>query len=269
PELGGMGQWSLGGMTMIGDMFNNALKARVDGLCADLSNAMAGTQVFQPTPAPAPASTPASSSQSQSQSSGGGAMGSSLFVSGSGFGSWWPQELGQPSATGAQNNMHYAYFPATARLAIQINGQVSVYDTGPHQIGGFGQQQSGDQSLTFTSQLGLVRVADLPVVSLEADQPSPEPSTEPVIEPVPEATTAPEPEPEPEPVQPPAQPEQPVPAPVQQVPPQQAAPTPAAALGSDADAIFDSLEKLASLRDRGILTEDEFTAKKADLLARL
>jgi hypothetical protein len=27
PELGGMGQWSQGGMTMIGDMFNDALKA--------------------------------------------------------------------------------------------------------------------------------------------------------------------------------------------------------------------------------------------------
>ena len=30
PELGGMGQWSQGGMIMIGDMFNNGLKARVD-----------------------------------------------------------------------------------------------------------------------------------------------------------------------------------------------------------------------------------------------
>src|SRR3954465_6270814 len=37
PEFGGSGQWMRGGMTMIGDMFNNALKARVDGLCADLS----------------------------------------------------------------------------------------------------------------------------------------------------------------------------------------------------------------------------------------
>ena len=26
PELGGMGQWSQGGMIMIGDMFNNGLK---------------------------------------------------------------------------------------------------------------------------------------------------------------------------------------------------------------------------------------------------
>ena len=33
PELGGGGQWMLGGMTMVGDMFNYSLKAKVDGLC--------------------------------------------------------------------------------------------------------------------------------------------------------------------------------------------------------------------------------------------
>src|ERR1035441_9025131 len=38
PELGGAGQWSQGGMTMIGDMFNNALKAKVDGLCSELAS---------------------------------------------------------------------------------------------------------------------------------------------------------------------------------------------------------------------------------------
>ena len=37
-ELGGGGQWMLGGMTMVGDMFNNGLKATVDNLCMELSN---------------------------------------------------------------------------------------------------------------------------------------------------------------------------------------------------------------------------------------
>ena len=32
PELGGSGQWMRGGMTMVGNMFDNALKARVDAL---------------------------------------------------------------------------------------------------------------------------------------------------------------------------------------------------------------------------------------------
>jgi hypothetical protein len=38
PELGGMGQWSQGGMIMIGDMFNQGLKNKVSMLCEELSN---------------------------------------------------------------------------------------------------------------------------------------------------------------------------------------------------------------------------------------
>jgi hypothetical protein len=38
PELGGMGQWSQGGMTMVGDMFNQGLRARVDALCNELAS---------------------------------------------------------------------------------------------------------------------------------------------------------------------------------------------------------------------------------------
>ena len=38
-----------GGMTMVGDMFNNGLKARVDGLCSELSNLLAN-QPFVPAP---------------------------------------------------------------------------------------------------------------------------------------------------------------------------------------------------------------------------
>src|SRR5712692_6643951 len=37
PELGGTGQWMRGGMTMVGDMFNDALKAKVNSLCSELS----------------------------------------------------------------------------------------------------------------------------------------------------------------------------------------------------------------------------------------
>ena len=38
PDLGGMGQWSRGGMIMIGDMFNQGLKHRVDELCNELAS---------------------------------------------------------------------------------------------------------------------------------------------------------------------------------------------------------------------------------------
>jgi hypothetical protein len=37
PDFGGSGQWMAGGAIMISDMFNNALKARVDALCNELS----------------------------------------------------------------------------------------------------------------------------------------------------------------------------------------------------------------------------------------
>src|SRR5450759_4529912 len=37
PDLGGMGQWSQGGMIMVGDMFNQGLKYRVDTLCRELA----------------------------------------------------------------------------------------------------------------------------------------------------------------------------------------------------------------------------------------
>ena len=68
PDLGGMGQWSRGGMIMVGDMFNNALKAKVDALCTELSAAVLEGGMF------------AAPHGSQSQSQSDGAAGVSLFV---------------------------------------------------------------------------------------------------------------------------------------------------------------------------------------------
>src|SRR5260370_9959647 len=49
-ELGGAGQWIPGGMTMVVVMFNHGLKAKVDGLCSELSP-LFNTQPFVPFPA--------------------------------------------------------------------------------------------------------------------------------------------------------------------------------------------------------------------------
>ena len=143
PDLGGMGQWSQGGMIMIGDMFNQGLKHRVDLLCREIAGLLRSQ----------PSLNQPETSHSQSQSQSGGYAGVSLFIQGSGQSSnnWWPAELGSPASTGAQNNLQYACFPVSHRLAIRHGGRVSVYDTGDHRITGFSQQQSGDQSLTFTS----------------------------------------------------------------------------------------------------------------------
>ena len=209
PELGGSGQWMQGGMTMVGDMFNNNLKSKVDNLCCELSGLLANQPLFvQP-----------------SQNPGYGAT--SLFVENTGLGQWWPGDLGSPSSSGSQNNLRYAIFPSTRRLAIDLNGQVTIYDTLDHQIGGVGQQQGSGSSFSFTSQYGLVPVDSLPVVNGfgTAQQPSFQP---PVYEPQ--------------------------------------AQEPSTASESD---IFAKIERLAELRQKGILSDAEFSAKKAELLGRL
>lgn len=75
--------------------------------------------------------------------------------------------------------------------------------------------------------------------------------------------------------QPPPQPQAnftPQPAPQQFTPqPQPAtpAPTPASSGGGDASAIMEQIKQLGSLRDAGVLTPEEFEAKKAELLKRI
>lgn len=260
PELGGLGQWSRGGMLMIGDMFNNGLKSRVDALASDLSVLLDRTAAFG-------AASGQSLGQSQSQS-GTGPAGVSLFVRGSGGGSgtWWPADLGAPSSTGAQNNLRYAVFPGTRRLAIDQGGRVSLYDTGDHLISGVSQAQSGDQTLTFTSQHGLVRLSSLSEVPEAAATPQPAsaPAT-PVAATPPAAAEMPRHDSTPEP--------RPTPPAAPPMPPQAAPQPPAAATAEAAPApatdIFTTLERLAALRDKGILSAAEFDAKKTELLSRL
>ena len=244
PDLGGMGQWSRGGMIMVGDMFNNGLKARVDSLCNELAGLLGDGGIYMQT---------RSGSQSQSQRRGGNGV--SLFMSGSASGNqWWPAELGSPDATGAQNDLRYAWFSRARRLAIQRNGQVQVYDTGNHTIGGFSQQQSGDQSLTFTSQFGLVRVSELPLIT-GGDEPTHLPPAREAAQVTPSPDwSAPTPSP--------SLPERAVDVPPTRA---QAAAVPPAA----SEDIFSKLEKLAELHQKGILTQEEFSAKKAELLARI
>ena len=130
PELGGMVQWMSGGMLMIGDMFNNELKAKVDRLCHAVAGAMADRLR-------------AYDAAAQLQSAGANSV------------SWWPPEFGTPSAAGSQNAMRYAFFPATQRLVVDDNGTVSIYDTGDCYLTGVSQQQSSTQTLSFSSTDGL------------------------------------------------------------------------------------------------------------------
>ena len=239
PEFGGSGQWMRGGMIMLGDMFNNSLKNSVGGLCQELANLIANqpnliqTGSFQ-------SQNQGTQQQNnyggnQQQQNGSGPSGTvSLFMpppAGS-SGNWWPAGLQFPNSTGAQHNVRYAYFATVHRLAIEANGHVTLYDTLDHQIGGFSQQQSVGGSITFTSQYGLVEVSTLPIISIDN-----------------------------EPVQKQAQPQHEN-ANTQQIPINMQ--------GADKEVdIFGAIEKLATLKEKGILTEDEYSAKKAELLSRL
>lgn len=210
-ELGGAGQWMRGGMTMVGDMFNHGLKMTVDNLCNELANGLANMQVFQPIPQGMPGSN-----------------------------QWWPGNLGQPFSSGAQNNIRYAIFPN--RLAVELNGQVTVYDTLDHNIGGVSQQQGGDSSLTFSSQYGSIAVSSLPIVSgigiaeapkrnfAEPSQSYTQPNTQDNYAP---RSTA-------------------------QIP-----------FSSSIDETIQIIEKLAKLKDAGAISEDEYHAKKTELLNRI
>ncbi len=188
PEFAGSGQWMRGGMLMLGDMFNHGLKARVDGLC----QAIAGHLASQPE------LFPVGSFQSQIQSGSGqqmqvGGAAQQMQVGGGGQqmhsgpggmapmppmgvgggslftpdprDSWWPKELGNPSAIGAQNDVRYAFFPAVGRLAVEANGRVNVYDTGEHHIAGFSQQQSSGGGVVFSTPGGSVSLANLSPVA--------------------------------------------------------------------------------------------------------
>ena len=142
-DFGGMSQWSPG-MTMVGDMFNNSLKSKLDALCTELAAYVAQ------------APSECSSRRDRDEVSYRAPRQASD--------SWWPSRLGSPSAVGAQNDLQYAVFPSTRRLAIKDGAHIEIYDTGDHQIFGVAQAQSTDQTLTFTSQDGLVRVSNLPKV---------------------------------------------------------------------------------------------------------
>lgn len=77
---------------------------------------------------------------------------------------WWPNDLGEPSASGGQNDMRYAYFAGHRRLAVQDGGTAKLFDTGDHQISGVAQQGQNGGAATFTSQKGSVRLDELKVV---------------------------------------------------------------------------------------------------------
>jgi hypothetical protein len=108
-------------------------------------------------------------------------------------------------------------------------GKRTLYDTADHRIGGVAQQQGAVRTLAFTSQSGPVSLDRLARVD-EHRQPEVK-STEP------ENAGRPSPS--------------------------------RGAHPADATDPFDALERLAELRDRGVIGDADFAAKKAELLKRI
>jgi hypothetical protein len=219
PELGGLGQWATGGMVMVGDMFNQGLRQRVDGLGRDLAALLQEGSPFA-------ALGPEASDPGESRMKGGGPGAV-----------WWPTELGAPAATGGQNTMRYAYFPVARRLAIHQDGTLSLYDTGEHRITGVSQQQqsAGGGTIALSSHAGPLRLDALRRVD---PAPAPDGRSAAAAARGQEASSA----------------------------SAGAPPPPQAREDGDPLAL---MERLAELHRRGVLTEEEFTTKKAELLRRI
>ncbi|QRR02173.1 SHOCT domain-containing protein [Dyadobacter sandarakinus] len=153
PELGGAGQWMRGGMVMVGDMFNSALRTHVEELCNELAAKVSTSVLFEE-----------NGEAELPQKHAGNNAGS------------WPAIFGTPTSTGSQNNFRYAYFAPARRLVIEEDGRRTIYDTKHHEISGVSQQQGYGQSHRFTSQDGPVDLGSLSVVSAPGEkmQPTPE-----------------------------------------------------------------------------------------------
>jgi hypothetical protein len=121
PELGGSGQW-MPGMVMIGDAFNQPLKARVLALFSDLAS-------LQAPQAPTSMDT-----------------------------AWWPEALGKPSQAGGQNALAYAHFPNAHCLAVRRGETITLYDTSGHTITGISAQ---NDQLTVQTTAGLSFLAEM------------------------------------------------------------------------------------------------------------
>lgn len=151
---------------------------------------------------------------------------------------WWPSDLRWPDSTGSQNGMRYACFSQARRLAIESNGTVTVYDTLDHRIGGFSQQQSYGSTLSFNSQFGLVDVASLPVVSVNGVAQQQAPMNAQVFSDVQQNNGF-------------------------------SQNTEIPQNSQNSQDVFSTIERLADLRSKGILSDEEFAAKKSELLSRV
>jgi len=143
PEFGGMSQWSSGGMTMVGDMFDGGKRDRLAGLASELSERLDDLRASARAPVASRAGADPGPFRDPEP--------------------WWPDHLGVPTSRGSQDGMRYALFGE--RLAVWREGHVTLHDTKGHRITGFSQRQQGRASMTLSTPDGPVALEDLPTVA--------------------------------------------------------------------------------------------------------
>jgi hypothetical protein len=291
PDLGGSGQWMRGGMTMVGDMFNPGLQSTVSGICTELSSRLATGAVLVTVPDRGTGGGVGTSGGDwwppelgRPSSSGGQNDDSYAYFPG-------PRRLAVRRGS---------------TVTVYDTGDHAISGV-QQQQGSRGSKEFSSQFGTFTVD-SLTVVGAAPPEPRRGAPTAPEPSAAAPAAPAPAATTpAPStqasstqapatsgpstPPPSPSPSTPPpstppanrpftaptiatdlpAEPPQPPalhPAPAWPVltPPAPSAPTGGASTPAEIGA---AIETLAGLRDKGFLTDEEFTAKKTELLARL
>ncbi|MGZ8226474.1 MAG: SHOCT domain-containing protein [Methylococcaceae bacterium] len=233
PEFGGSGQWMRGGMIMLGDMFNNNLKNSVSGLCQELANLVA-TQ---------PNLIQTGSFQSQSQGSqqqnnfGGGQQQQN------GYGPTGPVSLFVPPPAGSSGN----WWPAGLQFPNSTGSQNNVryaYFATIHRL-----------AIEANDHVTLYDTLDHQIGGFSQQQSVGGSITFTSQYGLVDVNNLPVISIDNVPVQPKS-------APVYN----DAVSTPSSTQEAD---IFAALEKLADLKNKGILTDNEYNAKKAELLARL
>ncbi|MCF0061441.1 SHOCT domain-containing protein [Dyadobacter chenwenxiniae] len=247
-ELGGSGQWMKGGMTMVGDMFNNSLKSIVDKLCNELSE-LVSTNVLYEEAADRPTAERPITDHSNLDRPTASEPSVDRFSSqhqGNGFSSVssgsWPAVFGNPTASGSQNNFRYAYFAPVRRLVIEENGKQIIYDTKHHHITGISQQQGSGNSYKFTSQEGQVDLGSLQLISEPGEQ------TQPTPEIAYDVTST---------------------ADLRSETTDRSPADRSTTDRSPQDIIIATIEKVNILFEKGQISEEEFKAKKQELLSRL
>ncbi len=244
PELGGLGQWAGGGMTMIGEMGNAALRRRVTALCEALAALPAAETRHDPAAdmgATDMGATDMGATDMGATDAGtadAGAAGPAP-PAGPRLRPWWPEEFGQPASSGAQGEAAYAWFPRARRLAVRQDGKVAVYDTGEHGITGL--SQGGAAALRLHAGAREIDLAEL----APAEGPARGWTRPGVAEAAGDAGHGAERE---------------------RFDRAGNATQDAAGHGDDPIAL---IERLAGLRAAGVLTEREFVEKKTELLARV